>query len=158
MVLFFDFSENSFIGGKLKKIVLLLVLPFFCSVQSSLDILKAENEIQIILEKQKILWNEGDIEGFMEYYWNSEDFTFQSGNTRLQGWQALLSRYKNSYSGENRGNLDFADIQIKALSNDFAYVLGRWKLILKDSSKEGLFTLIFQRMTEGWKIIHDHTS
>jgi len=142
----------------LKKIVLLLVLPLFYSFQSSLDIPKTKNEIQTILERQKILWNEGDIEGFMEYYWNSEDFTFQSGNIRLLGWRALLSRYKNSYSGENMGKLDFSNIYIKALSNDFAYVLGRWKLILKDSSKEGLFTLIFQRMTEGWKIIHDHTS
>jgi ketosteroid isomerase-like protein len=142
----------------LKKIVLLLVLPLFYSFQSSLDIPKIKNEIQTVLEQQKILWNEGDIEGFMEYYWNSEDFTFQSGNTRLQGWQALLSRYKNSYSGENMGKLDFTDIRIKALSNDIVYVLGRWKLILKDSSKEGLFTLIFQRITEGWKIIHDHTS
>lgn len=142
----------------MKKIVLLLVLPLFYSFQSSLDIPKTKNEIQTILERQKILWNEGNIEGFMEYYWNSEDFTFQSGNIRLRGWQALLSRYKNSYSGENMGKLDFSNIHIKALSNDFAYVLGRWKLILKDSSKEGLFTLIFQRMTEGWKIIHDHTS
>lgn len=142
----------------MKKIVLLLVLPLFYSFQSSLDIPKTKNAIQTILERQKILWNEGDIEGFMEYYWNSEDFTFQSGNIRLRGWQALLSRYKNSYSGENMGKLDFSNIHIKALSNDFAYVLGRWKLILKDSSKEGLFTLIFQRMTEGWKIIHDHTS
>lgn len=142
----------------MKKIVLLLVLPLFYSFQSSLDIPKIKNEIQTVLEQQKILWNEGDIEGFMEYYWNSEDFTFQSGNTRLQGWQALLSRYKNSYSGENMGKLDFTDIRIKALSNDIVYVLGRWKLILKDSSKEGLFTLIFQRITEGWKIIHDHTS
>lgn len=142
----------------MKKIILLLVLPLFCSFQSSLDIPKIKDEILHILEQQKILWNKGDVEGFMEYYWNSEDFTFQSGNTRLQGWQALLSRYKNSYSGENMGKLDFSDIRIKALSNDFAYVLGRWKLTLKDSPKEGLFTLIFQRMTEGWKIIHDHTS
>lgn len=142
----------------MKKIILLLIIPLLCSFQPASDIPNIKNEIQTILEKQKILWNEGDIEGFMEYYWNSEDFTFQSGNTRLQGWQALLSRYRKTYSGENMGKLDFTDIHIKALSNDIAYVLGRWKLILKDSSKEGLFTLIFQRMVEGWKIIHDHTS
>jgi len=94
----------------------------------------------------------------MEDYWYSENFTFQSGNNRLHGWQALLSRYKTSYSGENLGKLNFTDLEIKVLSNDHAYVLGRWKLIFKDSSKEGLFTIIFQRMTEGWKIIHDHSS
>jgi len=95
---------------------------------------------------------------FMEDYWKSENFTFQSGNNRLLGWNALLSRYKKSYSGEKMGELDFTDIEIKILSNDIAYVLGRWKLALKDSSNEGLFTIIFNRKPEGWKIIHDHTS
>ena len=126
--------------------------------QSALDIPEIRNEIQTILEIQKISWNDGNIEGFMEHYWNSEDFTFQSGNTRLHGWQELLSRYKKSYSGEKMGTLDFTDISIQVLSNDLAYVLGRWKIIQIDSSREGLFTIIFQRMPEGWKIIHDHTS
>lgn len=94
----------------------------------------------------------------MKYYWDSEDFTFQSGNNRLMGWNALLSRYKENYLGENMGTLDFSDIVIKALSTEYAYVLGRWKLLFKDSSKEGLFTLIFQRFSEGWRIIHDHSS
>lgn len=94
----------------------------------------------------------------MEYYWKSDDLTFQSGNKRLHGWNSLLSRYKESYSGENMGNLDFTDIEIKVLSSDFACVLGRWKLAFKDSLKEGLFTIILQRFTEGWRIIHDHTS
>jgi len=56
------------------------------------------------------------------------------------------------------GKLDFTDIEIKVLSNNIVYVLGRWKLSFKDSSNEGLFTIIFQRKPEGWRIIHDHTS
>ena len=94
----------------------------------------------------------------MEDYWKSEDFTFQSGNNRLYGWQSLLNRYEKSYSGENWGKLDFTDIQIKVLSNDHAYALGRYKLTYKDSTKEGLFSIILQRMPAGWKIIHDHSS
>ena len=123
-----------------------------------LDIPGIQNEIQAVLERQKTLWNKGSIEGFMEYYWKSEAFTFQSGNTRLHGWQELLSRYQKSYSGEKMGTLDFTDLAIKALSRDIAYVIGRWKLIQKDTSREGLFTIIFRRMPEGWRIIHDHTS
>lgn len=136
----------------------ILVIPlFFCS-QAGPDISKIENEIQTILNKQRDLWNEGNIEGFMEYYWNSEDFTFQSGDKRLHGWKALLNRYKESYSGEKMGKLDFTDIVIKRLSKEFVFVLGRWKLVFKDSSREGLFTIIFRRLPEGWRIIHDHTS
>jgi len=144
-------------GGPLKKIsiiiVILLILP-----QISFQASKNTTEILCILEQQKKLWNEGNIEGFMEYYWNSESFTFQSGNNRLQGWKKLLSRYKRNYPTGNMGTLDFTDLMIKVLSDDFAFAIGRWKLTQKDSSPEGLFSLIFQRMSDGWKIIHDHTS
>jgi len=122
------------------------------------DIQNVENEITDILDQQKISWNEENIEGFMEYYWNSEKFTFQSGNKRLHGWDALLSRYKENYSGEKWGKLDFTGIEIKVLSNDIAYVLGRWQVLYNDSSNEGLFTIIFLRMPEGWRIVHDHSS
>ncbi len=141
----------------MKKLIL-LTIPLLISFQFASNSQEIENEIQTVIEKQKILWNEGNIEGFMGYYWKSEKFTFQSGNRRIHGWDALLSRYKTSYSGENMGVLDFIDIEIKVISSDFAYVLGRWKLKLNYTVREGLFTIIFQRMKEGWRIIHDHTS
>ena len=141
----------------MKKLIL-LTIPLLISFQFATDSQKIEKEIQTVIEKQKILWNEENIEGFMGYYWKSEKFTFQSGNQRLHGWDALLSRYKTSYSGENMGVLDFTDIEIRVVSSDFAYVLGRWKLNMGDTVREGLFTIIFKRMREGWRIIHDHTS
>ncbi len=140
----------------LNTTIMLLIL--FSCTKPAVDIPKTKEEIRTILDRQKASWNEQNIEGFMEDYWKSEDFTFQSGNNRLHGWEALYSRYKKSYSGENWGELDFTDIEIKVLSNDYVYVLGRYKLGLKDSPKEGLFTIIFQRRSEGWKIIHDHSS
>jgi len=140
------------------KRLILLTIPLLISFHFAPDSQNIKNEIQAVLEQQKISWNEGNIEGFMEHYWKSDKFTFQSGNQRLRGWNALLSRYKKSYSGENMGTLDFTDIEIRVLSSDFAYVMGRWKLALKDATKEGLFTIIFQQMREGWRIIHDHTS
>ena len=147
----------------MKKSVLLMVIASFVTLMTyccefAPDIQNLENEITDILDQQKISWNEKNIEGFMEYYWNSEKFTFQSGNKRLHGWDALLSRYKESYSGEKWGILDFTGIEIKVLSNDIAYVLGRWQVLYNDSSKEGLFTIIFLRMPEGWRIVHDHSS
>lgn len=143
----------------LTVIVITLSISSICFSRPAYDIKKIKGDIQAILDRQQASWNEGNIEGFMEYYWKSEEMTFQSGNRRLYSWNALLSRYKETYSRENMGKLDFTDIEIKVLSRDFAYVLGRWKLAFKDSSsKEGLFTLIFQRFSKGWRIILDHTS
>ena len=147
----------------MKKIILslnmsiLFILLFSC-LESALDMPKMEGEIRNVLDRQKASWNKKNIEGFMDAYWKSENFTFQSGNNRLHGWEALLSRYKKSYTGENWGELDFTDIEVKVLTKNYAFVLGRWKLTFKDNVKEGLFTIIFQRMSEGWKIIHDHSS
>jgi len=135
-----------------------LLLMLFSCAKPAPDIPKIKGEIRTILDRQKASWNEKSVESFMEDYWKSEDFTFQSGNSRILGWEALYSRYKKNYTGENWGELDFIDIEIKVLSNDHVYVLGRYKLAFKDSSKEGLFTIIFQRRSEGWKIIHDHSS
>lgn len=140
------------------QIFTLLIIPLLSYSQVDPDIPKVKNEIQTILDRQKTAWNKGNIMRFMEDYWKSKNFTFQSGNNRLHGWNALLSRYEKSYSGEKMGKLDFTDIEIKVLSNNIVYVLGRWKLSFKDSSNEGLFTIIFQRKPEGWRIIHDHTS
>jgi beta-aspartyl-peptidase (threonine type) len=151
-------------GGKMRRsmiltaVAVILSISLICFSRPASDLKKIKGDIQAILDRQQASWNEGNIEGFMEYYWKSEEMTFQSGKRRLYGWNALLSRYKETYSGENMGKLDFTDIEIKVLSSDFAYVLGRWKLAFKDSSKEGLFTLIFQHFSKGWRIILDHTS
>ena len=134
-------------------IVLMIVSPAGSSESPYI-----RGELLRILELQKESWNRQDLEGFMAYYWNSDEFTFQSGANRLRGWKALLERYKKSYSGENWGELDFTDLEVNILSDDFAYVLGRWKLELKDSLREGVFTIIFRRFPEGWRIIHDHSS
>ena len=133
-----------------------LVFPIF--LLPGFDTTEKEDEIARILDAQKASWNRGDIKGFMEYYWKSEEFTFQSGSNRLQGWEALYNRYRTHYAGENMGQLNFSDILIKVLSDDVVLVLGRWEVQLRTSKKEGLFTLVFQRMPGGWKIIHDHTS
>jgi beta-aspartyl-peptidase (threonine type) len=118
----------------------------------------AEKEIRAALDLQKTAWNRGDIDGFMAVYWKSEALTFQSGGSRTHGWSDVLVRYKKNYPPEKMGRLDFTDLSIQVLSRDAAYVLGRFKLDFGGTLKEGVFTLIFRRMKDGWRIVHDHTS
>jgi len=118
----------------------------------------AEKEIKAVLDLQKAAWNRGDLEGFMKTYWKSEALTFQSGNSRTHGWNEVFARYKKNYAPDKMGKLDFTDLSVQVLSRDAAYVLGRFKLDLNGSLKEGVFTLIFKRLNDGWRIIHDHTS
>jgi len=142
----------------MKKILILILITVLVHLAGFSWFPDFEEEILDVLAKQKTAWNIGDIEGFMKYYWRSEDFTFQSGNNRILGWNALLTRYKKNYSGENMGILDFKDIVVTALSEKSAFVIGRWEVKRKEETLGGLFTLVIQRKPEGWRIIHDHTS
>ena len=49
--------------------------------------------IKQVLTTQQIYWNNGDIEGFMLGYWNSEKFEFSSENGTTYGWESTLERY-----------------------------------------------------------------
>jgi len=54
--------------------------------------------------------------------------------------------------------LAFTDLDIRLTGPDYAVVSGSWRLTRKDDQPHGLFTLVFQHLPEGWRIIHDHTS
>jgi len=117
-----------------------------------------ESEIRAVLDAQQAAWNRGDIEGFMGYYWKSDDLTFQSGNSRTHGWSEVLARYQRTYPPGTMGRLEFTDLVFKILSRDAAFVLGRFRLDQGGALREGVFTLIFRRTGQGWRIVHDHTS
>ena len=141
--------------SKLLTVFLILawMSPLFSCQNSAI-----EKELIRIHDLQRKAWNEGNIEGFMAQYWKSDKMTFQSEKTRLRGWDALLERYKKTYPEGNMGTLEFSDLIIHVLSEDSAYVLGRWKLTAETWTKEGLFTTILKKMADGWKIVHDHSS
>jgi len=134
-------------------LILAWISPLYSGQNSDI-----EKELIRIHDLQRKAWNEGDIEGFMSLYWKSDQMTFQSGDTRLEGWNALLERYKNTYPEGNMGTLEFSDLVIHVLSDDSAYVLGRWELRAETWTQEGVFTTILKKMEDGWKIIHDHSS
>ena len=121
----------------------------------------ARSAIESVLRQQAEAWNRHDLEGFMAGYWNSPDLVFFSGATKTSGWQSTLERYRARYQGEGRemGKLEFSDLSIHQLAPDAAYVLGEFHLAMSDGkTPHGLFTLIFRKFPQGWKIVHDHTS
>jgi len=117
--------------------------------------------IEDVLQMQGAAWNRHDLEGFMAGYWNSSELTFFSGAKRQDGWQATLDRYRAAYAspGHEMGKLEFSGLRIEMLGADAAFVRGTWQLTMSDGkTPHGLFTLVFRRFSDGWKIVHDHTS
>ena len=121
----------------------------------------ARTAIRKMIEQQQAAWNRKDLEAFMSGYWNSPDLTFFSGAREAKGWQAALDRYKKTYQGAGRemGKLEFANLRIEMLGPEAAFVRGEFHLTMSDGkTPHGLFTLVFRKFPEGWKIVHDHSA
>lgn len=112
-----------------------------------------------VLTDQQTAWNRADVTEFMKGYWNSPDLTFAGTSGITRGWQPVMDRYRERYpDAKAMGHLDFSHVEVRPLGKDAALVLGRWHLKRASDEMGGVFTLVFQRFPEGWKIIHDHTS
>ena len=121
---------------------------------------KAQAAIRQVLDKQVAAWNRQDLEGFMQGYWHSPELTFFSGVAVYRGWDAALERYRKAYQSEGRqmGKLAFSALQIESLGRAAALVRGSFHLNMPDGKQpHGIFTLVFRKFPEGWRIIHDHT-
>src|SRR5437016_4061277 len=115
--------------------------------------------VRAVMEAQQSAWNRGDIEGFMEGYERAETTTFVSGEELTRGWQTVLNRYKERYSSrEQMGKLTFSDLTVKPISPVLALADGRWQLARGNDAPRGRFTLIFRRINNDWRIIHDTTT
>lgn len=117
--------------------------------------------IEQVLRTQQDAWNRHDLDAFMAGYWKSPELTFFSGGTERHGWQETMDRYKATYQspGHEMGKLDFSNLRIEMLGPDAAFARGAWHLTMSDGkTPHGIFTLVFRKFPDGWKIIHDHTS
>jgi uncharacterized protein (TIGR02246 family) len=115
--------------------------------------------IEAIFNAQQAAWNRGDVDAFVEGYWHSPELTFSGTSGIVRGWDGVLARYKKSYADrDTMGQLQFSGLEFRFLGPDAALVLGHWHLTRAKGDVGGVFSLVWQRFPEGWRIIHDHTS
>ena len=115
--------------------------------------------INAVLKGQQTAWNRGDVDAFLVGYWQSPELTFSGTSGVSRGWDGVLARYKKNYPNrEAMGELNFSDLEFRFLGPDAALVLGKWHLKREMGDVGGVFSLVWQKFPEGWKIIHDHTS
>ena len=118
-----------------------------------------EPAVRAVLEAQVTAWNRGDIHAFMQTYWNSDRTEFIGSNGIVRGWQSVLARYRKSYPDQrSMGTLTFSNLEITALSPTAALAVGEWRLEREGDHPAGVFTLVFRKLPQGWRIINDHTS
>lgn len=137
------------------KIILVLLIPigvFGQTIQS--DVIAIRN----VMTNQQDAWNRADLETFMQGYWKSDSLKFIGRNGLTFGWQTTLENYRRGYpTPEAMGKLTFTIINLEVLSNDAAFMIGRYHLKRKADEPSGLFTLLWRKINERWVIVVDHT-
>lgn len=134
--------------------ILVIVLSLQLSAQS-----KDEKEIRSILATQTAAWNRGDIDQFMNGYWENDSLMFIGKSGVTYGWTNTLNNYKKGYPDTAAmGQLIFNLIQVKKLSKKYYHVTGKWFLKRSIGDIGGHYTLLFQKINDRWVIISDHSS
>lgn len=150
----------------MKKSMIVMILAAFCAAAFAVRTAGSNRvddkaAITSVLASQQSAWNEGKVDAFLEGYWHSDELTFSGSSGVARGFNAVRERYLKSYPDRQAmGKLDFSELEIRMLdqSASAALVLGHWHLSREKGDVGGVFSLVFQRFPEGWRIIHDHTS
>lgn len=142
---------------------ILVVVIFFvsCDQKQSISVPKAEakTSIKAVMKMQEEAWSAGDIDKFMQGYWQSDSLTFIGRSGINYGWQTTLNNYKKGYPTKDAmGKLSFDIISLTQLRDDLYTMTGRYTLQRKDDMPTGYFTLMWQYIDGKWVIISDHTS
>jgi len=111
------------------------------------------------MSAQEKAWNNGDVEGYMAYYWRSDSLKFIGKSGITYGWETTLQHYKKSYPDKaSMGKLIFSEIKMQKISCRIIMVTGKWKLERSNDELAGFYSLLWKKINGKWLIIVDHTS
>jgi uncharacterized protein (TIGR02246 family) len=126
-----------------------------------------EAAIRAVMAAQTTAWNKGDVAAFMQGYENSPDTTFV-GKSVNKGFEPILKRYQANYTNSAQmGTLTFSNLDVRLLpascgAVEFAVVTGSFHLERTQkgaaTKDDGIFSLVWHKGPDGWKIVLDHTS
>ena len=144
------------------------VLTFGCGTVSK-DIpplekpsLTIPSSIEQKLNAQEKAWNQGDLGRFMsEAYWADDQLMFIGSRGLTYGYDKTLANYQKSYpDSAAMGTLMFELLQWKPLGNSHGLLVGLWQLKRSNDLEnlDGHFSLIWEKKSDGWVIIADHSS
>lgn len=119
----------------------------------------AEEEVKAMLQRMQDAWNSGDFDAFMDCHSRSESVSLIFSGELTQGWNAIGELYKKIFDvGPRKGILDYNNVQIEMLSEEYSSVRAGWRLESLGRVLDGFFTILLEKEGEDWRISLDHSS
>ncbi len=141
---------------KISFLIVFNTLIFSCS---NITDQSGKQLIESNMKAQEMCWSTGDVDCFMQFYWQSDSLKFIGKNGITYGWQNMVNRYKKSYPDkEAMGLLTFENLHITKLGINHFSVVGKWHLNRKEGDLGGYYSLIWEKINDQWLIVSDHTS
>ncbi len=134
-------------------------LFFSCTNKPLETIPDGSSAIDRIMAAQENAWNTGNIEGFMNGYWENDSLTFVGSKGLTNGYHQVLANYKRSYPDvDAMGSLSFNVLRKEKISSKAYHVLGKWTLFRTKDTLSGHYTLLWKYIDDEWRIVTDHSS
>lgn len=131
-----------------------MAFPFKSKCQTS-----DEKAIKQVIEKQTEAWNKGNIEEYMKGYWQSDSLVYIGKSGPKYGYRTALENYRKNYPDTTAmGKLRLELLQLKKLSPEYYFVIGKWNLQRSVGDLGGYFTLVLRKIKNNRLIISDHSS
>jgi ketosteroid isomerase-like protein len=159
-----ELEYDQIIDQKEKSMKKIFLTAIFCFVMPLIALAAAAedstSQIKDALAKTVVLWNQGDIDAFMQTYKNADSIMYISSAGVIKGYKNIAQNYHNRYPTKQKmGKLNFMDIEVQQLAPNYASVVGKWQVTRSTGDNVGgIFTLLYEKESSQWKIILDHTS
>lgn len=138
------------------SLLIVLGILFNISLQAQTD--KDIETVKSLLQNQAADWNKGDIEAFMQVYWQSDKLQFIGSKGVTYGWENTLNNYKKSYPDKAAmGELSFEIINAEKRTKKIITLIGRFHLKRTAGNLSGVFLLVWQKIKKKWVIVVDQT-
>ena len=118
-------------------------------------------DVTKVVLAQEASWNKGDLDGYLSKFKDAKD-TEAVLNGPVRGLGNIRSAYHTSFpSAETMGRLEQSEVEVRELGPDFALATGHYQLSRGKKfggDAQGVFTEIFEKTADGWKLVFSQTS
>ena len=152
---------------RFSAVILFAAIFFAASAAHSQDLQalttasREQLDIVKVLLAQQDAWNRGDIDAFAQSYKNAPD-TLVVTRQISHGFAGLIEEYRHDYPDKAAmGTLTFSELEARPLDAQFAIVVGKYHLDRakkEGGNADGLFSMVLEKTSKGWKIVLDHTT